>query len=130
MRAPPGNPAHRFAESRAVLFETSLGFCIFKVKDDGKLDGADLYKQFETPEEASNLLKLQSIHRFSSTAEAVEDMTSIQEGKLSKALKRFLVDEVQGKAKGKEQTLMVSDPKLGELACTALALVSSSHPGT
>lgn len=104
-----------------VLFETSLGFCIFKVKDAGKLDGEGLYKSFESSEEASNLLKLQSIHRFASTAEAVEDMTAVQEGKLSKALKKFLVEEVQGKAKGKEQTLMVSDPKLGELVSSTFS---------
>jgi hypothetical protein len=59
---------------------------------------------------------LKSIHRFSSTADAVEDLTAVADGKLSKGLKRFLVDEIQAKAKkGKEQTLVVADPKLGML---------------
>ena len=57
-------------------------------------------------------LKLRALHRFTSTAMAVEDITAIQEGKLSKRLKQFLSDEVVGKGKGKE-TLAVTEPKLG-----------------
>lgn len=56
-------------------------------------------------------LKLQAIHRFQSTAAAVEDMTSIGEGKISKSLKKFLTDEVAGSLKN--ETLAVSDSKLG-----------------
>lgn len=59
-------------------------------------------------------LKLKSIHRFNSTAAAVEDITALQEGKLGKGLKKFLSDEVVGKGKGKEQ-LLVADNKLGAL---------------
>lgn len=58
-------------------------------------------------------MKLQAIHRFTSTASAVEDMTSIGEGKLSKNLKKFLTDEVTGKSKFKNETLAVSETKLG-----------------
>ena len=38
-----------------VLYETSLGFCLFKVSDSGKLGNADLWKEFETPERANSL---------------------------------------------------------------------------
>ena len=104
-----------------MLFETSVGFCLFKVNDQGKLEDKNLYKSFESPENASNLLKLQSIHRFASTADAVEDMTAIADGKLSKSLKKFLTEEIQNKAKkGKNETLYVSDAKLGELFLRAL----------
>ena len=76
-------------------------------------------------------LKLKSLHRFTSTAIAVEEITAIQEGKLGKGLKQFLSDEVVGKGKGKEQ-LMVADPKLGEsLLCNltnALFLNGSRRP--
>lgn len=62
-------------------------------------------------------LKLKAIHRFSSTADAVEDLTQLQDGKLSKVLSKFLVDEITGskskKGKGVEETLVVSDTKLG-----------------
>ncbi|MBW0460780.1 hypothetical protein O181_000495 [Austropuccinia psidii MF-1] len=99
-----------------VLFESSVGFCLFKIADNGQLlsDG-NLYKKFQNPASASNLVKLKSIHSFKSTADAVEDMSAIAEGKLSKNLKKFLVDEISGGELGKKskETLAVVDPKLG-----------------
>lgn len=38
-----------------VLFESAVGLCLFKLKQDGKLDDKELYKQFETEEGANNL---------------------------------------------------------------------------
>lgn len=38
-----------------VLYETALGFCLFKISDAGKIGSADLYKEFETPEKANRL---------------------------------------------------------------------------
>jgi len=55
---------------------------------------------------------LKAIHRFTSTATAVEDITAIQGGKLGKGLKKFLTDEIVDKGKGKE-SLVVVDPHLG-----------------
>lgn len=57
-------------------------------------------------------LKLKALHRFTSTATAVEDITALQGGKLGKGLKQFLTDEVVNKGKGKE-SLLVVDPNLG-----------------
>ncbi|OJA07760.1 hypothetical protein AZE42_02995 [Rhizopogon vesiculosus] len=94
-----------------VLYETAMGYCLFRLTDSAKLESADLYKSFETPEQASKLLKLKALHRFTSTASAVEDLTAVQEGKLGKGLKKFLTEEVVEKAKRKE-TLVVVDPKL------------------
>lgn len=73
-------------------------------------------------------LKLRALHRFTSTATAVEDITAIQDGKLPKGLKKFLSDEVVGKGKGKE-TLAVTEPKLGTLLapCRDVVLFSHSH---
>lgn len=59
-----------------------------------------------------NRLKLKALHRFSTTAAAVEDLSAVQEGKLSKTLKQFLTTEVIEKGKGKE-VLAVADSKLG-----------------
>jgi len=59
-------------------------------------------------------VKLQAIHRFTSTATAVEDMTAIGEGKVSKSLKKFLTDEITGNKKLKNEKLAVSEPKLGK----------------
>ncbi|KAA1466037.1 Nop domain-containing protein [Dentipellis sp. KUC8613] len=94
-----------------VLYETALGFCLFKVTDAGKITSSDLYKEFETPERANKLLKLKSLHRFTTTATAVEEITAIQDGKIGKGLKQFLTDEIVDKGKNKD-TLLVVDPKL------------------
>ncbi|KAF5371973.1 hypothetical protein D9615_008108 [Tricholomella constricta] len=90
-----------------VLYETAMGYCLFKVSDEAKIESGDLWKEFETPEQASKLLKLKALHRFTSTATAVEDVTALQAGKLGKGLKKFLTDEVVGKGKGKESLLVV-----------------------
>ncbi|KAJ3532249.1 hypothetical protein NM688_g7452 [Phlebia brevispora] len=95
-----------------VLYETSLGYCLFKVTDSGKVESDNLWEEFETPESANKFLKLKSLHRFTSTANAVEDITALQEGKLGKGLKQFLSEEIVEKGKGKE-TLVVADSKLG-----------------
>ncbi|KAJ3486955.1 hypothetical protein NLJ89_g11760 [Agrocybe chaxingu] len=95
-----------------VLYETAMGYCLFKVTDSAKIESADLWEEFKTPQKASKLLKLKALHRFTSTATAVEDITAIQSGKLGKGLKQFLTDEVVEKGKGKE-SLVVVDPHLG-----------------
>lgn len=52
---------------------------------------------------------MKAIHRFNSTADAVDDITQLQDGKLTKSVEEFLVNEVQGK----KHSLAVMDPKLG-----------------
>ncbi|PPQ97106.1 hypothetical protein CVT26_001011 [Gymnopilus dilepis] len=95
-----------------VLYETAMGYCLFKVTDSAKIEKADLWEEFETPAKASKLLKLKALHRFTSTATAVEDISALQNGKLGKGLKQFLTEEVLEKGKGKE-SLVVIDPHLG-----------------
>ena len=38
-----------------VLYETALGFCLFKLTDDAKLESQDVWKDFESPEKANKL---------------------------------------------------------------------------
>lgn len=47
-----------------VLYESSLGYCLFKLSDANLLSKtpSEQRKSFEDP---SNLIKLQSVHRFS-----------------------------------------------------------------
>jgi nucleolar protein 58 len=120
-----------------VLYETAMGYCLFKISDNAQLEEADLYKEFETPERANKLcvasvlhialksdnslttvtcrLRLKALHRFTSTATAVEDITALQNGKIGKGLKKFLTSEVLDKGKGKDaQQLVVVDPHLGQ----------------
>ncbi|CAE6444799.1 unnamed protein product [Rhizoctonia solani] len=112
-----------------VLYETSLGFCLFKLDDEAKLTAGDLWKDFETPKAANKLLKLKAIHRFTSTATAVEDISAMQEGKLSKGLKQFLQDQVVDKGKGKE-SLAVIEPKLGGAIAKKLGIQVVSGEST
>ncbi|GAA5990212.1 hypothetical protein JCM10908_005876 [Rhodotorula pacifica] len=100
-----------------VLYESAVGFVLFKV---AKLDNPK--DAFDTPEGANNLVKLQAIHRFTSTASAVEDMTAVGEGKISKTLKKFLTDEISGNKKLKKEQLVVSEPKLGGAIAKKLEL--------
>ncbi|KAI6128412.1 Nop domain-containing protein [Pisolithus croceorrhizus] len=111
-----------------VLYETPMGYCLFKLTDAAKLESADLYKEFETPERANKLLKLKALHRFTSTATAVEDLTAVQEGKLGKGLKKFLTEEVVEKGKGKE-SLVVVDSHLAHSISKKLSIkVSALSP--
>ncbi|KAK7061314.1 hypothetical protein R3P38DRAFT_3383539 [Favolaschia claudopus] len=104
-----------------VLYETAMGYCLFKVGDPAKVESEDLWKEFESPEKASKLLKLKAIHRFHSTATAVEDITALQSGKLGKGLKDFLTEEVVNKGKGKE-SLVVIDPHLSRAISKKLSI--------
>ena len=44
-----------FTPKMLVLYETALGYCLFKLTDSAKLQSDDLYKEFESPEKASGL---------------------------------------------------------------------------
>ncbi|KAJ7067902.1 Nop domain-containing protein [Mycena amicta] len=111
-----------------VLYETALGYALFKVGDAAKLESGDLWKEFESPEKATKLLKLKAIHRFHSTATAVEDITALQKGKLGKGLKEFLTEEVVNKGKNKE-SLLVIDPHLSHSISKKLSINVSALEG-
>jgi NOP5NT (NUC127) domain len=38
-----------------VLYETAMGYALFKLTDSAKLTDPNLYKEFETPERANGL---------------------------------------------------------------------------
>jgi NOP5NT (NUC127) domain len=38
-----------------VLYETAMGFALFKLTDSAKLTDPNLHKEFETPERANSL---------------------------------------------------------------------------
>ncbi|WWD21363.1 nucleolar protein 58 [Kwoniella shandongensis] len=123
-----------------VLTETAVGFVVFKLSSDAKIDSKDLWKEFETPEGANKALKVQAIQRFTSTASAVEDLTAIQDGRLTDSLSKFLVDAVGGageadgekkkKKKKLEEMLVVSDPKLASTIKSTLSIPVLSDSST
>lgn len=96
-----------------TLALNSVGFCLFKLSDKAKVESPSLWKEFDSASSANSLLKLSAIHRFTSTAEAVEDASSLNEGKMSKNLKKFLTDEITGNKSRKNEQLVVADAKLG-----------------
>jgi nucleolar protein 58 len=75
-------------------------------------------------------LNLQAIHRFQSTASAVEDITALQEGRLSTSLSEFLSSSFPSSSsssskkskKSLEEKLIVSDPKLAGTINKALSI--------
>jgi nucleolar protein 58 len=79
---------------------------------------------------------LEAIHRFQSTASAVEDITAIQDGRLSDTLKNFLSNSIASSSSSTESSskkskkskssleekLIVSDPKLAGTISKALSI--------
>lgn len=96
-----------------LLFETSAGYALFKVLKPDKINNANLWQEFQTPEGASNVVKLKSFAPYGSTTEAVVAATSIIESTLDKGLKKFLKKHITSKEVADE--LAVADIKLGGL---------------
>lgn len=94
-----------------VLFETPAGYAVFKLLDEKKLSHTDdLYKDFETPEKASKVVKLKHFEKFNDTNEALAAATAAIEGKMTKNLKKMLKKIV---IKDIQEELAVADAKLG-----------------
>uniref|UniRef100_A0A1I8ASI4 Nop domain-containing protein n=1 Tax=Steinernema glaseri TaxID=37863 RepID=A0A1I8ASI4_9BILA len=93
-----------------VLFETAAGYAVFKLLDDAKLKKADnIWEEFNTPEKAQECLQLVNFKKFKSTSEALESAVDLNDGKLSKTLKKLL------KKSAGDEELAVGDAKLGKL---------------
>lgn len=94
-----------------VLFETPAGFAVFKLLNEKKLQASEnLYKDFETPELASKIVKLKHFQKFKDTTEALSAALAAVEGKMSKGLKKMLKKLIVKEA---HEQLAVADAKLG-----------------
>jgi len=94
-----------------VLFETPAGYAVFKLLDEGKLAKSDsLYEDFETIDQAKNVVKLKTFQKFEDTTEALGAATALVEGKMSKTLKKVLKKII---AEDAHEKLAVADAKLG-----------------
>lgn len=97
-----------------VLFETPAGFALFKVLKEGKLkDVSNLYKEFENPKKAAEMVKLKAFKKFKDTKDAMKSVEKLLKGEMSKGLKKFLDKNIV--QKGIEDELMISDKKLGKV---------------
>ncbi|XP_076670193.1 nop5 ribonucleoprotein isoform X1 [Andrena cerasifolii] len=107
-----------------ILFETPAGYAIFKLLDENKLTEVDnLFRDFETPEAASKIIKLKHFEKFADTTEALAATTAAVEGKLCKSLKKILKKycvELQ-------EQLAVADAKLGNAIKDKLSLSCVSN---
>lgn len=96
-----------------VLFETAAGYALFKMLDEKKLQEADnLYLDFQTPQKASNVVKLKQFAKFDDTTEALAAVTASIEGKMSKTLKKMLKKLA---SKDLQEEIAVADAKLGNI---------------
>jgi len=94
-----------------VLCESPAGFGLFKVLDDGKVSsGADLAKDFATPEAAGKMVKLKKFSKFVDQEDALAAATAMIEGNLDKSLKKFLKKNIVDKEL--QDDLIVSDAKV------------------
>ena len=60
------------------LYETPAGFALFKVVDESRLkDQENLWQQFETPEQAADIVKLHAFKKFDNTQDAVAAATDL-----------------------------------------------------
>jgi nucleolar protein 58 len=89
-----------------ILYESSAGYALFKVKDTSKLTSLETISA-----SAGELLSLLAFDKFESTAKAVDAATHLIEGKINDDLKSFLKKNIIKKGLEKE-TLAVADPKL------------------
>lgn len=103
-----------------LLFETSAGYALFKVKDSANLSRADdLWQSFDSPEKAQKLVKLKAFSPFNDTAEAVAAAAAIVDGdQMDKGLTKFLKKNIV--KKGETDDLAVADSKLGNLIKSSL----------
>uniref|UniRef100_A0A915E556 Nop domain-containing protein n=1 Tax=Ditylenchus dipsaci TaxID=166011 RepID=A0A915E556_9BILA len=101
-----------------VLFETPAGYAIFKLLDESKLKKVDnIWDEFSSSTKSQENLQLVAFKHFKDVEEAITNITSVGEGKLSKTLKKVL------KSKTSEaEELAVGDVKLGNLIKEKLSI--------
>jgi len=96
-----------------VLFETPAGYAVFKLLNEKKLAEVDnLYKDFETGDKASQIVKLKHFKKFEDTTEALAAATASVEGKMSKSLKKLMKKVC---AKDITEEMAVADAKVGNI---------------
>ena len=103
-----------------ILAETAAGYAIFKAKDSALKNPKTLADDLASVENATSMydinfenvtngsLRLKTFSKFENTADALDNISAIVEGKVSPKLASLLADLNE-----KSASLIVSDPKLG-----------------
>lgn len=98
-----------------VLFETAVGYALFKV-DDGKFAKVETWKDLpNTSASAAKLFQLVAFKQFEDAKDVLQASVKMINGKLSKTLAKFLRKNLP--SSGLQQKLLVGDKKIaGELS--------------
>lgn len=91
-----------------VLTETAAGYALLKASDKKIYKSSSLITDLNSSEKVLNQFKISAFSKFNSAANALEEINSVIEGKVSSQLQKLLDD---AKA-DKKATLVVSDTKL------------------
>lgn len=91
-----------------VLTETSAGYALLKASDKKIYKSTKLIQDLDTSEKVLKEFKIAAFSKFNSAANALEETSSIIEGKVSPQLQTLLEDI----KKDKKSTLIVSETKL------------------
>lgn len=81
-----------------VLFETPAGYGIFKINNKKKLESVeDISSLFKDDEQVKKNIELQCFKKFKDTENAVNSLTSLQNGEVPDDLKKFLSKNIINK---------------------------------
>lgn len=110
-----------------VLTETSAGYALFKAKDKKLYKSDSILSDLASPSQVADQFKIKAFEKFESAADALGEINSVIDAKVSDKLKQILSELKEEK----KATLVVSDPKLGtainKLPELSLKIVSDSN---
>ena len=117
-----------------ILFETAQGYCLFEKEEYDETGGglAKVQKAVNSLERFAKTTKLVAFQPFTTAEEALENITSVAQVKVSPTLKTFLTTHLPATKSSKKQkfALGISDPKLGQEIFAATGITASYNDTT
>lgn len=100
-----------------ILYESASGYCLFE-KEEFDAAGSQLakiQKAVGNLERFAKMVKLAAYQPFSTAEEALENIMSIKDNKITNTLKQFLTTHLPATKSSKKQKFMlgVADPHMG-----------------
>ena len=100
-----------------ILYETASGYYLFEKADYDEVGGqlTQVQKAIGNLERFSKMLKLVAHQAFQTAEEALENISALTDGKVTKTLKNFLTTNLPATKSAKKQKFMlgISDTKMG-----------------
>lgn len=108
-----------------LLFETPLGYALFRVKDSS-FEKISSWKDLPTDlPSVKKLLKLQAFKEFKDAKEVLQASVKMAHGKLSKSLTKFLQSAFTGEEG--DQKLLITDKKMAHEISKKLTIKCESN---